>query len=248
MDLGLKDRVALVAASSQGLGFAVARGLAREGAKLALCSRDGGKIERAAQSIAAETGAEILAMPCDVTQAQDVQEFVDAAMQRFGRIDVCVTNSGGPPFKAFRDTSLEEWRRAVDLCLLSNVAFCHAVLPHMQARKWGRLLTITSVSVKKPVAGLVLSNSVRAAVDGLVRTLSVEYAADGITVNNLCPGFTATDRLKDAGNIEAIAARLPFKRVATVEEFASLAVFLASEQASYISGESIAVDGASRWG
>jgi 3-oxoacyl-[acyl-carrier protein] reductase len=247
MDLGLKDRVAVVAAASQGLGFGVARALAREGAKLALCSRDRSRIERAASAIRTETGVEVLALPCDVTEAAEVANFTAAAHRHFGRIDVCVTNAGGPPFKPFQNTTIDEWRRGVDLCLLSAVYFCHAVLPRMQERKWGRLLTITSVSVKKPVAGLVLSNSIRAALDGLVKTLSIEFAADGITVNNLCPGFTATERLKDAGNVDAIAAKLPFRRIATVEEFAALAVFLASEQASYVSGESIAVDGASRW-
>ena len=130
---------------------------------------------------------------------------------------------------------------------MSAIYFASEVIPVMQTQQWGRFLTITSVSVKKPLAGLVLSNSIRAAVDGLVKTLSVEYAKDKITFNNLCPGFTATNRLKDAGNIDAIAARLPFGRVATPEEFAALAVFLASEQAAYLSGESIAVDGAARW-
>ena len=245
MNFGLENRVAIVAASSQGLGFAVAKALAREGAKLAICSRDKAKIERAAKALGPQT--EVFHQACDVTDPTQIAEFVQNTHNHFGRIDICVTNSGGPPFKPFADTTIDDWRHAVDLCLLNTVAFCHTVLPHMQAQKWGRILTITSVSVKKPVAGLVLSNSIRAAVDGLVRTLSVEYATHGITVNNLCPGFTATDRLKDAGNLTAIAAKLPYGRVATVEEFAALAAFLSSEQASYISGESIAVDGASRW-
>ena len=247
MDCGLKDRVALVAASSQGLGYSVALGLAREGAKLALCSRSQRAIDAAKQKIEAATGVEVLAAQCDVSRESEVKAFVDAARRHFGRIDICVTNAGGPPFKRFAETAIAEWEKAIGLCLMSAVYFAREVLPVMQERKWGRFLTITSVSVKKPLAGLVLSNSIRSAVDGLVKTLAVEYAKDNIVVNNLCPGFTATDRLKEAGNIDAIAARLPFGRVATPEEFAALAVFLSSEQAGYLSGESIAVDGASRW-
>ena len=243
MTTGLQNRVALVAASSQGLGFAIAQALAAEGAQLAICSRNPAAIEAARQRLPPGT----LAMVCDVTDQAQIEALVKATHEHFGRIDICVTNSGGPPFKKFADTTLEDWQTAIANCLMSTVYFAREVLPLMQKQHWGRFLTITSVSVKKPLAGLVLSNSIRAAVDGLVKTLSVEYAKDGITVNNLCPGFTATNRLKDAGNIDAISARLPFGRVATPEEFAALAVFLASDQAAYLSGESIAVDGASRW-
>ena len=244
MDFGLKNRVALVAASSQGLGLAIAQALAAEGAQLAICSRNADAIEAARQKLPSEN---VLAATCDVTVESEVRAFVKQTQAHFGRIDICVTNSGGPPFKTFADTTLEDWQSAIAGCLMSTVYFAREVLPIMQKQHWGRFLTITSVSVKKPLAGLVLSNSIRSAVDGLVKTLSVEYAKDGITVNNLCPGFTATNRLKDAGNIESISARLPFGRVAAPEEFAALAVFLASDHAAYLSGESIAVDGASRW-
>ncbi len=244
MDYGLKGRVAVVAASSQGLGFAIAQALAGEGVGLAICSRDAKAIEAAGRKL---EGVDVLAVACDVTDEAQVKAFVEKAHKHFGRLDICVTNSGGPPFKRFSETTLADWHAAIGNCLLSTVYFAREVLPIMQAQQWGRFLTITSVSVKKPLAGLVLSNSIRAAVDGLVKTLSVEYARDGITFNNLCPGFTATNRLQEAGNIDAIAARLPFGRVATPQEFAALAVFLASEQAAYLSGESIAVDGASRW-
>ena len=154
-------------------------------------------------------------MPCDVTDEAQVKAFVQAAHSRFGRIDICVTNAGGPPFKRFAETTIADWQQAIGTCLMSAVYLAREVIPIMQTQQWGRFLTITSVSVKKPLAGLVLSNSIRAAVDGLVKTLSVEYAKDKITFNNLCPGFTATNRLKEAGNIDAIAARLPFGRVAT---------------------------------
>ena len=247
MNLELENRVAIVAASSQGLGYAIALGLAREGAKVALCSRRPAEIAAAAQAIAAETGAGTFAKAVDVTQPGEVKDFVAAVRERYGHVDICVANAGGPPFKTFADTTVEDWRRAVDLSLLSTVYFAQEALPLMREQKWGRFLTVTSVSVLKPIPGLVLSNSVRAAVDGLVKTLSAEYAKDNVLVNNLCPGFTATQRLKDAGNIDQIAARLPMGRVATPEEFANLAVFLASEKASYISGESIAVSAATRW-
>lgn len=247
MNLGLVNRTAIVAASSQGLGYAVALGLAREGARLAICSRRGEEIEKAADMIRKDTGIEVLARPVDVTDSTQVERFVNDVQSAYGRIDICVTNAGGPPFRTFDHTSLDDWRKAVDLSLLSTVYFAHYVLPIMRRQRWGRFLTVTSVSVLKPIAGLVLSNSIRAAVDGLVKTLSVEYAKDNILINNICPGYTATERLKQAGNLEEIEARLPMGRVATPEEFANLAVFLASERASYISGESIAVSAATRW-
>ena len=247
MNLGLANRTAIVAASSQGLGYAVALGLAREGARLAICSRRGEEIEKAADMIRKDTGIEVLARPVDVTDSTQVERFVNDVQSAYGRIDICVTNAGGPPFRTFDHTSLDDWRKAVDLSLLSTVYFAHYVLPIMRRQRWGRFLTVTSVSVLKPIAGLVLSNSIRAAVDGLVKTLSVEYAKDNILINNICPGYTATERLKQAGNLEEIEARLPMGRVATPEEFANLAVFLASERASYISGESIAVSAATRW-
>jgi 3-oxoacyl-[acyl-carrier protein] reductase len=248
MNLGIAGRSAIVAASSQGLGYAIALGLAREGVRLAICSRRPAEIEQAAEAIRKDCGVEVLARPVDVTDAEQVAAFVLDVESVYGGVDICVTNAGGPPFKSFEQTTMEDWRRSIDLCLLSTVHFAHLVLPGMSERRWGRFLTVTSVSVLKPIAGLVLSNSIRAAVDGLVKTLSVEYARDNVLINNLCPGYTATERLKDAGQIDEISARLPMGRVATPEEFANLAVFLASERASYISGESIAVSAATRWG
>ncbi len=248
MNLGIAGRTAIVAASSQGLGYATALGLAREGARLAICSRRPAEIEAAAQAIRNECGVAVLARPVDVTDAAQVTAFVADVTAAYGAIDICVTNAGGPPFKLFAETTMDDWRRAIDMSLLSTVHFAHLVLPGMRERRWGRFLTVTSVSVLKPIAGLVLSNSIRSAVDGLVKTLSVEYAKDNVLINNLCPGYTATERLQQAGNLAEISARLPMGRVATPEEFANLAVFLASERASYISGESIAVSAATRWG
>lgn len=256
MDLGLKDRVAIVAASSQGLGKAVALGLAKEGAKLALCSRNAQALESTAQEIRHATGADVMAWSADVTQEEQVRIFVEQANERFGRVDICITNAGGPPAKPFEATTVEDWRRAVDLNLMSTLFFAREVLPAMKDQKWGRLVTITSLSVKQPIDGLILSNSVRASVVGLVKTLSNEYAPHNVLVNNVCPGYTATDRL---GDLSATLARssgipaaeiekrwtgqIPLGRLARPGEFADVVVFLCSDRASYITGQSILVDG-----
>jgi 3-oxoacyl-[acyl-carrier protein] reductase len=256
MDLGLKDRVAIVAASSQGLGKAVALGLAREGAKLAICSRTESKISKTAEEIRQETGVDVLASPVDVTVYEQVQRFVAETQERFGRVDICVTNAGGPPAKPFSETTVEDWQAGVNLNLMSTLYFVREVLPLMQKRKWGRLITITSASVKQPIDNLVLSNSVRSAVSGLVKTLSNEYGKDNILVTNVCPGYTLTSRLDelsgrlakaegvDPGEIQQRWARqVPLGRLGSPEEFANMVVFLASERASYITGVSIAIDG-----
>jgi 3-oxoacyl-[acyl-carrier protein] reductase len=256
MDLGLKDRVAIVAASSQGLGKAVAMALGHEGAKLAVCSRTADAIKAAAEEIGHATGVEVLALAADVTCPDEVRRLVAETLERFGRIDICVTNAGGPPSKPFAETTAEDWAAAVDLNLLSVVHLAREVLPVMQKQRWGRLLTITSVAVKQPIDGLILSNSVRSAVSGLVKSLANEYGKDNVTVNNVCPGYTRTARLTElAGRLangEGVALeqaeerwtrQIPLGRLAEPEEFANVVAFLASERASYITGTSIAVDG-----
>jgi 3-oxoacyl-[acyl-carrier protein] reductase len=256
MDLGLKDRVAIVAASSQGLGKAVAFGLAREGAKLALCARTGEVLAETAEEIRSQTGAEVMASALDVTDHEEVRGFVARTVARFGRVDICVANAGGPPSKMFAETTLDDWRAAADLNLMSTVHFAAEVLPRMRERSWGRFIAITSVSVKQPIAGLVLSNSIRAAVGGLVKSLSNEYGPYNILVNSVCPGYTATARLIGLANrlaeregvspeqiVDRWAGQTPLGRVGQPEEFANLVVFLASERASYITGASIPVDG-----
>jgi 3-oxoacyl-[acyl-carrier protein] reductase len=237
MNLGLKDRVAIVAASSKGLGKAVALGLAAEGAKLAICARGGDELQRTA----AEVPTGVLAQTVDVTVEAQVREFVEAVVRKFGRVDICVTNAGGPPAKKFADTSVEDWRSAIDLNFMSTLYFAQAVLPHMRERRWGRLIAISSIAVLQPVDGLILSNAARSAVRGLVKSLSNEYAAHNVLVNNVCPGYTATERLKKLDVHPE--AQIPLGRVGTPEEFANLVVFLASERASYITGVSIPVDG-----
>jgi 3-oxoacyl-[acyl-carrier protein] reductase len=256
MDFGLKDRVAIVAASSQGLGKAVALGLAREGAKLALCARTDATLQAAAAEVRGETGAEVMAQALDVTVYEQVRDFVAAVAQRFGRVDICVANAGGPPSKSFAETTVEDWQRAAELNLMSTVYLAKETLPLMQQRRWGRFLAITSVTVKQPVDGLILSNAVRSGVNGLIKTLSQEYGPHNVLVNNVCPGYTATARLvsleeklaaKEGTTAQQVESRwaqqTSLRRVGQPEEFANLVVFLASERASYITGESIAVDG-----
>jgi 3-oxoacyl-[acyl-carrier protein] reductase len=238
MDLGIRDRVAVVAAASSGLGKAVAQALADEGARVAICSRDEHRIKLAAHDIARDVLAEI----ADVTDESQVKRFVQTVMDKYGRIDICVTNAGGPPSKPFEETSVDDWRSAVDLNLMSTLYFARAVMPIMKEQRWGRFITISSVAVLQPVTNLILSNSVRSAIRGMVKSLSNEYAPYNILVNNVCPGFTATERLKEfAGKIPL--DQIPLGRLATPEEFAAVVVFLASERASYITGSSIAIDG-----
>lgn len=256
MDLGLRGRVALVAAASKGLGRAVAEELAAEGARVAICSRDAAAIEAAAREIAAATGAEVWGMACDVSRTADVAAFADAALLRYGRVDIVVTNSGGPPPGRFDQHGPEAWRAASELLLMAPIEFARRLLPGMRERKFGRILNITSIAVKQPIDGLVLSNSLRAAVTGWARSLANEVAAEGITVNCLMPGFTRTERMVELA--EATAARdgitpaeanarwereIPMRRLAEPREFAALAAFLASERAGYITGTSIPVDG-----
>jgi len=256
MDLGIKDRVALVAASSRGLGQAVARGLAKEGAKLALCARSAATLDAAAEEIRRDTGADVMAGALDVTAYGDVRRFVSEVGKRFGRLDICVANAGGPPAKTFAETTIDDWRAATDLNLMSTVYFAKETLPLMQRQQWGRFIAITSVAVKQPVDGLILSNSVRSGVSGLIKTLANEYGRYGVLVNNVCPGYTATARLVELSQLlaakegvdpaeieERWARQTALGRVGRPEEFADLVVYLASERATYITGASIAVDG-----
>lgn len=256
MDLGLKGRGVIVAASSQGMGRAAAHAFAREGAQVAMCARTENTLLEAANKIRADTGAEIYAEPVDVTDGAAVQRFVEQVAKRFGRIDVCVANAGGPPAKNFLSVSIEEWRKAVDMNFMSVVHLAKAVLPHMQRHHWGRIITITSVSVKQPIVDLVLSNAVRAAVVGLIKSLSNEFGKDGILVNNVAPGYTATERLQELAGVRALAAGTsveavyqswaagaPVRRLGEPGEIADLILWLASERAAYITGQTVLADG-----
>ncbi len=248
MDLGLKGKVALVAAASKGLGLASALALAAEGARVAICARDEEILAQAAHRIRAETGAEVFAQPVDVRSSEHLRAFVGAVNSQFGHIDICIANAGGPPSKPFRETTAEEWHAAVEANLMSTVALARDVLPGMCERLWGRFLTITSAAVKQPMEGLVLSNAVRAAVAGLTKTLANECGPYNVLVNNVCPGFTATARLQSlAGDRPEVRAKwlsqIPLGRFGTPEEFGATVAFLCSEQAGYITGVSLAVDG-----
>ena len=256
MDLGLEGKTALVTASSRGLGRAVADQLAREGANLVICARTVAPLEEAGRVIHEETGAEVLAVPTDLTEPADVDRLMQTAKADFGKIDILVTNTGGPPPGPFESHSVEAWSTAVEQNLNSVLNLTRAVLPEMKEAGWGRIINITSVAVKQPIDGLILSNAVRAAVTGFAKTLANEVASIGITVNNVMPGFTRTERLDGlAANIsetqgitveeafERWEAQNPMGRIGEPEEFAALVTFLASEQASYITGTSIPVDG-----
>ncbi|HEY6121631.1 MAG TPA: SDR family oxidoreductase [Pyrinomonadaceae bacterium] len=256
MDLGLKGKVALVAASSMGLGRAVAEELATEGASLVLCARGAEALSEAESKIATTTGASVLAVPADLTVPDQIKRVVDAGVEKFGRIDILVTNNGGPPTGQFESLTQAEWEAATRLTLFSALELTRQVLPGMKERSWGRILNITSIAAKQPVENLMLSNSLRAALTGFARTLATEVATSGITVNNIMPGYTRTERLEELAQMLADKERIsradfasrweqeiPMRRLGEPREFAALAAFLVSERASYITGQSIAVDG-----
>jgi 3-oxoacyl-[acyl-carrier protein] reductase len=256
METGLRNRVAIVAASSQGIGLATAEAFAAEGARVAMCARNPETLQRAADKIRQQYKAEVLAEPFDVTEPDAVRRFVDSVVNRFGRVDICITNAGGPPAKGFLATTTAEWRKAIDQNLMSTMYFAREVIPHMQKNRWGRIVTITSITTKQPVPDLVLSNAVRAAVVGLVKSLANEFGKDGILVNNVGPGFTATDRLKELAKaraaatgkseneiFESWAADSPMKRIGEPREVAEAILWLASDRASFITGQTILVDG-----
>lgn len=256
MDLGLTGRVALVAASSRGLGRAVARELAAEGARVAMCARGEEVLRAAADEISRTTRAQVLAVPADLGLPVDVARVVEATRARFGGIDILVTNTGGPPAGPFESHTSEAWDTAVRQNLGSVLELTRAVLPGMKERGWGRIVNVTSIAVKQPVDNLILSNAVRAAVTGFARTLANEVAAHGVTVNNVMPGYTRTDRVTElaarnaaqrgttpAAEIERWEREIPMRRLGAPEEFAALVAFLCSARASYITGTSIPVDG-----
>jgi len=256
MDLGLQDKVALVAASSRGLGRACAHTLSVEGAKVAICARTNKALRATADEIASETGNQVLAIVADLTSARDCKRVVQETVEFFGGLHVLVTNNGGPPTGYFFDFDDNDWYRAIELTLLSAIRLIRAAVSHMREEEWGRIINITSVSVKEPLDNLVFSNSLRPGVVGMARTLANQLAADGITVNNVLPGYILTDRVIELAEKQAkaqgktpdevltgFAAPVPVGRVGKPEELAAVVAFLASQQAAYINGASILVDG-----
>lgn len=255
MDLGLRGRVALVAAASKGLGRAIAAELAAEGADLVVCARGADALQEAAVAFAA-AGVQVEALTADLSEPADVARVVAAAHRRFGRVDVLVTNTGGPPAGPFESHGPEVWQQAVRQNLESVLNLVRGVLPGMKARRWGRILNVTSMAVKQPVDNLILSNSIRAAVTGFARTLANEVAPFGVTVNNVMPGYHHTDRVDQlaaraaaasgATPADVVAAwerEIPMARLGDPREFAAVVAFLASDRASYVTGTSVTVDG-----
>jgi len=247
MELGLRDKVAFVAASSQGLGKSVAVELAKEGAQLAICGRNVQRLEATKKELQEILGSNVIAISGDLTLDQDRKKIIDHTLSTYGKVDILVTNTGGPPSGKFEDLTKDQWDQTYEQLLGSAVSLVQSFLPGMKQQQWGRIISITSQAVKQPVENLILSNSVRASVVGLMKTLASELGVYGITVNNVMPGYTQTDRLKqliDANPAFAKAINeIPLKRFGNPEEFAAAVTFLASERASYITGVSLAVDG-----
>lgn len=256
MNLGLTDKIAVVGASSKGLGKAIAFGLAKEGAKVTICARNNDVLVKTAEEISKATKSEVLAISTDVSQPKQVEELITETISHFGGIDILVNNAGGPRAGRFDDLSTEDYHDAIHLNLMSTINLCKAVVPTMRERGGGRIINLTSVSVKQPVDGLMLSNMARTGVIGFAKTLATELASDKILVNNVCPGIIFTDRIKQLATVRAaeagitfdealekMTADIPLGRIGDPEEFANLVVFLASERSSYITGTTIQVDG-----
>lgn len=256
MDLGLRGKVALVAAASQGLGRAAAFAFAREGCKVAICARNAGALEDAAKAIRKETDAEVLAIPADVSRADGVKTFVDRAIGSFGGVDIVVPNAGGPPPGGFETLPDEAWAKGWELTFQSTVRLVRACLPSMRGRGGGAVVAILSMSVRQPIDNLVLSNSLRLGVVGALKTLAREVAKDRIRVNGVAPGWIATDRTiqlhgaraeKEHRRVEEVQAEMlreiPIGRMGTAEEVADLIAFLASDRAAYITGVIAQIDG-----
>jgi 3-oxoacyl-[acyl-carrier protein] reductase len=256
MDLGLKDKRALVTGASRGLGYAVALALAREGCKVAVNGRDEGRIQTAAQAIARETGTQAVGVAGDVGEASVPEKLVAESVRLLGGLDILVTNAGGPPPGSFEAQDEAAWHKAVDLSLMSHVRLIRAALPALRESKAASVLTVTSMSVKQPIANLVLSNSIRAATVGLTKSLALELGGQGIRFNSILPGWTETERVTELMTARAKnngttveqelahqAADSPLGRLGRPEEFANAAVFLVSPAASYITGVMLTVDG-----
>jgi 3-oxoacyl-[acyl-carrier protein] reductase len=241
MELGIGGRRAAVAAASAGLGFATAQALASEGVRVALCSRDRTRIEAAARRIAGDA----VPLVCDLGTPEAARRFVAEARERLGGLDILVCNAGGPPPGDFAGVPVEAYDDALALNLLSTVAMCKEAVPGMQAQRWGRVLAITSLAVRQPIGGLILSNTARAGATAFLKTLAREVAQDGVTVNSLQPGLHATDRLRQlhAGDLDALARTLPAGELGRAEDFGRVAAFLCSEPARFLTGSAIPLDG-----
>jgi len=256
MDFGLQGKVVLVAGGSMGLGKAVATELAREGARVSICALDDPNLPKAKEDIERETGGEVLTVPADLTNMDDARGFVRTSVEQYGTVDILVNNAGGPPSVPLLDIDDDLWHLGFKLNLMSTIAMTTEVVPIMKEKKWGRIINMTSISVKQPIDGLILSNTIRSGVIGFAKTLSTELAPYNVTVNSVCPGYTLTDRVRNLSKVvaerenttpEAIIkgweSTIPMGRLGTPEEFAALVTFLASNRSGYITGAAIQIDG-----
>lgn len=256
MELGIRGKAALVAGASQGLGKAVAMEMSREGARVAICALDDAELPRAVEEIRQVAGGEVIGIPVDLSRAEDARGFVRKGIEHFGTIDILVNNAGGPPDRTFLEVDDDQWYLGVRLNLMSTIIMTREAVPTMKEKRWGRIINMTSISVKQPIDGLILSNTVRSGVIGFAKTLSNELAPFNVTVNSVCPGYTMTERVrklavdvaqKRGTTPEAVikgwTATIPMGRLGTPEDFASLVTFLASERSGYITGAAIQIDG-----
>ncbi len=247
MELGLKNKVAFVAASSQGLGKSVARELANEGANVIICGRKKETLEKTKDEIEKQVNNKVLAIAGDLSVASEREQIIKTALQSYGSVDILVTNTGGPPAGKFENFKQQDWDNAYHSLLASVIGLVNGFSPAMKQKQWGRIISITSTAIKQPINNLPLSNAVRVSVAGLMKTLANEMASYNITVNNVMPGYTETDRLKELmknnTSFASVKSEIPAGRFGKPEEFAAAVTFLASERASYINGVSLAIDG-----
>lgn len=239
MDLGIQGKKAAVAAASTGLGFGCARALLEDGVEVAICSRSEDRIREAA----ARLGAGAVPIVADMSTEDGARSFVEQAIQKLGQVDILVANAGGPPPGSPATTSIDGYREAIDLNLLSTIIMCQAALPGMRERGWGRIVAITSIGARQPIGNLAASSVARAGVSSFLKTLSTEVARDGVTVNSAQPGIHATDRIKSLGNTDVVAQRVPTGTLGTADDFGKAVAFLCSEPARFITGTSVLLDG-----
>ena len=239
MNLGLQGKTAAVAAASKGLGYGCAQALADEGVRVAICGRH----EESIMEAAADLPGDAIAIDADLSAPEGANGFIDEAIAQLGQVDIVIANAGGPPPGTFASTTIEAYREALELNLLSTVAMCQAAVPAMQERGWGRVVAITSIGARQPIGTLAASSTARAGVTSFLKVLATEVAGDGVTVNSIQPGIHATDRIKRLGNIEDIGKRIPTGVIGTAEDFGKAAAFLCSDAAKFITGTGLLVDG-----
>jgi len=250
MDMGIRNRIAIVTGSSEGIGKAIALNLAKEGVKLVLCARNQENLKKTSLEIEKSTGTQVLPITTNLQEKKEIKNLISKTVQKFGSVDILINNTGGPPQMIFKETSEKHWINAYNQLMMSTINCCYEVIPIMKKKRWGRIVNMTSVSAKQPIEGLILSNAIRAGLLGFTKTLSNEVANDNILVNSVCPGWTLTKRLEELASKKASNGNqnyldiiseweknIPLKRLAKPEEIANMVVFLSSEKASYVTGK-----------